>query len=179
MIAMEIYFLRHANAGEHKLSPAKDEQRALDELGIEQSHTVGRALAALKVKPNTIIASPLRRAQQTASIVAGEIGHKQEIVTDDALRPEATHPQFEKLLARYDDHEAILLAGHNPSLTLFLNQLVSGEASEAIGLKKGAIARVDREPGQPAVLKWMMPPKAARALQQASAKSSRPKAVSK
>jgi phosphohistidine phosphatase len=176
---MEIYFLRHANAGEHTLGPAKDEQRALDELGTEQSHTVGRALAALKVKPDVIIASPLLRAQQTASIVAGELGHKDEIVTDDALRPEAPYPQFVKLLARYHDKNAILLAGHNPSLTLFLNELLTGEASEAVAFKKGAIARVDKLPGQPAVLKWMMPPKIVRALQQASAKSSRPKAVSK
>jgi phosphohistidine phosphatase len=176
---MKIYLLRHANAGEHKVSPAKDDQRALDELGIAQSHIVGRSLAALKLKPDAIIASPLLRAQQTASIVAEEIGHKDEIVTDEALRPEASYEQFEKLLARYHDNEAILLVGHNPSLTLFLNQVVSSESSEAIELKKGAIARVDKEHGQPAVLKWLMPPKLARALQAASARSSRPKTVSK
>ena len=51
---MEIYFLRHANAGEPKLNPARDEQRPLDDLGIEQSHAVGRALAALKVKLDAI-----------------------------------------------------------------------------------------------------------------------------
>ncbi len=67
---MEIYFLRHASAGEAKLNPAKDEQRPLDKLGIEQCHIVGRALAALKLGLDAIISSPLVRAQQTASIVA-------------------------------------------------------------------------------------------------------------
>src|ERR1035438_1511013 len=69
---MDIYFLRHANAGEPKANPAKDEKRPIDKLGIEQSHDVGRALAALDVNPDVIISSPLRRATQTAAVVANE-----------------------------------------------------------------------------------------------------------
>jgi len=100
---MEIYFLRHANAGEQKLNPAKDEQRPLDKLGIEQSHAVGRTLAALKLKLDAIISSPLVRAHQTASIVADEIGHREAIITNNALRPDSTYQQFEQLLAHYGD----------------------------------------------------------------------------
>ena len=176
---MEIYLLRHANAGEAKLDPAKDEQRPLDKLGIEQSHIVGRSLSALKLKPDMIIASPLVRAQQTAAIIADEIGYKDEIASDDALRPEADYQEFEKLLGRHHGCDAILMVGHRPSQTEFLNRVVTGGDSGAIDFKKGAIARVDREPGKPAVLKWMMPPKVVRAIQQVSAKRSRPKTVSK
>ena len=176
---MEIYFLRHANAGEQKLNPAKDEQRPLDKLGIEQSHVVGRALAALKLKLDAIISSPLVRAHQTASIVADEIGHREAIITNNALRPDSTYQQFEQLLAHYGDKEAILIVGHRPSQTEFLNRLVAGGDAGPIDFKKGAIARVDREGSQPAVLKWLMPPKLVRAIQQDSAKSSRPKTVSK
>jgi phosphohistidine phosphatase len=177
---MEIYFLRHANAGEPKLNRAKDEQRPLDKLGIEQCHIVGRALAALKLELDAVISSPLVRAHQTAEIVAEELGQKEPIVVDDALRPDAGYEQFEELLARHKGKHAIMLVGHRPSQTEFLNRLVTGGGdSEPIDFKKGAIARVDFEPGKPAVLKWMMPPKVVKALQQASAKSSRPKTVSK
>ncbi len=176
---MEIYFLRHASAGEAKLNPAKDEQRPLDKLGIEQCHIVGRALAALKVELDAIISSPLVRAQQTASIVAEKMGQKDKIVSDDALRPEASYEQFEQLLARYDRKEAIMVVGHNPSLTEFLNRLLTGADSEAIELKKAVIAKVEKDGSKPAFLKWCMPPKVVRALQQGSAKSSRPKTVSK
>ena len=176
---MEIYFLRHASAGDSQLNPAKDEQRPLDEQGIEQSHIVGCGLAALKLKPDAIIASPLVRAQQTAAIVAAELSHKDKIVTDGALRPGASFESFEQLLARYQGKEAILFVGHNPSMTEFVNRLVHGEASEAIEMKKGAVARVDQASGSSAMLKWLMPPKVVRALQQASARSSRPKTVSK
>jgi phosphohistidine phosphatase len=176
---MEIYFLRHASAGEPKLNQAKDEQRPLDDTGVEQCHIVGRALAALELKPDAIISSPLLRAQQTATIVAEELGHKEEVVLDEALRPEAGYEQFEQLLARYKDKDAIMVVGHNPSQTEFLNRLVAGSDSEAIELKKGAVARVDKEGSKPATLKWLMPPRLVRTIQQGSAKSSRPKTVSK
>jgi len=176
---MEIYFLRHANAGETKLNPAKDDQRPLDKLGIEQSHIVGRTLAALNLELDAIISSPLVRAHQTASIVAEEIAHQEAIVLNEALRPDSTYEQFERLLAHYGDKEAILLVGHRPSQTEFLNHLVTGVDTGPIDFKKGAVARVDKEGSKPAVLKWLMPPKLVRAIQQASAKSSRPKTVSK
>src|ERR1022692_5018857 len=79
---MDIYFLRHANAGEPKVNPARDEKRPLDKLGIEQSHDVGRALAALGVSPEVIISSPLRRAAQTAAVVANELGYEDKVTGD-------------------------------------------------------------------------------------------------
>ena len=176
---MEIYFLRHASAGEPKLNRAKDDQRPLDKLGIEQCHIVGHALAALKPRLEVIISSPLVRARQTAEIVAEELGHKDEIVMDEALRPEASYEQFEELLARHKDKDAILVVGHNPSQTEFLNRLVTGSDGESIELKKGALARVDKDGSKPATLKWLLPPKLVRTIQAASAKSSRPKTVSK
>jgi hypothetical protein len=49
----------------------------------------------------------------------------------------------------------------------------------AIELKKGAVAKVEKDGRKPAVLKWCMPPKVVRSIQQASASSSRPKTVRK
>src|SRR5208283_2981691 len=97
---MEIYFLRHASAGQY--SPGtNDDKRPIDKTGEQQSHDVGRALVALDLKLDAIISSPLTRAMQTAEIAAAELGHKDKVVTDEALRPEATYEQFENLLARY------------------------------------------------------------------------------
>jgi phosphohistidine phosphatase len=178
MVGMEIYFLRHANAGEHKLSPSKDEKRTLDELGIEQSHMVGRGLSALQLKLDEIISSPLARAAETASIVAEEIGHVRKIILDDSLRPEATYSQFEQLLERHANQESIMLVGHNPSMTEFVNRFI-GVEHERLELKKAAVIRIQKDSGRAALVKWSMPPKVMRALQQRSAKSSRPKTVSK
>jgi phosphohistidine phosphatase len=177
---MDIYFLRHANAGEPKLNPAKDEKRPIDKLGIEQSHDVGRALAALDVNPEVIISSPLRRATQTAAAVANELGYEDKVILDVALRPEASFEKFLELLRRHSRKDAIIVVGHNPSMTVFLNQLLSGGGPlNAIELKKGGVAKVEKDGRKRAVLKWCMPPKVVRAIQQASASSSRPKTVPK
>ena len=176
---MEIYFLRHANAGNPKLDPRKDEQRPLDKQGMEQSHTVGQALRRLKLKPGAIISSPLVRARQTAEIVAQELGLEKKLGIDDALRPHASYAQFEQLLARHRGKDAIVIVGHRPSQTEFLNQLVTGDPNGAVDFKKGAVVRVDKEDGKTAVLKWSMPPKVVGALQHACASNSRPKTVRK
>jgi phosphohistidine phosphatase len=179
-IRMVIYFLRHANAGEPRLDSASDEKRPLDKLGVNQSHDMGRVLAALDIKLDVIISSPLLRAFQTAELIAEELGHKAKITTDAALRPEASYEKFQDLLRRYSGKKAILVAGHNPSLTDFLNRLLNGGTSmNVIEMKKGAVAKVETNDHDSAVLKWYLPPKVARALQDASASSSRPKTVSK
>jgi phosphohistidine phosphatase len=176
---MDIYFLRHASAGEPKLMPSKDDERHLDKLGVEQSHNVGQALAAMDVRVDAILTSPLPRAAETAEIVAEEIGHKQKLIVEAGLRPGGSYEQFLDVVSRHSGDEAIMAVGHNPSLTEFLNKLLMGEdASDVIELKKAAIAKVEKS-GSTATLKWHMPPKVVRAIQQSSASNSRPKTVSK
>jgi phosphohistidine phosphatase len=178
---MVIYFLRHANAGSKHFSDAtKDEKRPIDKLGEEQSHDVGRALAAIGVAVNVIISSPLTRAMQTAGIVSQELGHEEKLVIDAALRPEATFDQFKALLNRYKDATAIMVVGHDPSMTEFVNRVLSGGAPlAAIEMKKGGVAKVEKEIRRPAILRWCMPPKVVQKIQRGSAKRSRPKTALK
>ncbi len=175
---MDIYLLRHASAG-HYNPAGNDDKRPIDKTGEQQSHDVGRALAALELELDVIISSPLTRAMQTAEIAASELGHKDKIVIDGALRPEASYEEFEDLLARYEKKKAILVVGHNPSMTDFLDRMLAGDSAEFIDFKKGAVAKVEKDGRQPAVLKWFLTPKVVRAIQQASATKSRPKTVSK
>lgn len=177
---MELYFLRHANAGQPKMDRSKDEKRPLDEMGVEQAHDVGRALAALGVKPDIILASPLIRAVHTAEIVAEEIGQKDKIFAEAALRPEASYEDFQDLLRRHENKKQVMVVGHNPSLSEFLNNvLADGDSFHGIELKKAAIAKVEREGGKTATLKWLLPPKVIHSIQKGSASNSRPKTVSK
>src|ERR1035441_8241675 len=67
---MFLYFLRHASAGQQLSTAKKDEKRGLDKDGIEQCGYIGRALAALGVQVEIIVASPLKRSTQTAALVA-------------------------------------------------------------------------------------------------------------
>ena len=173
---MIIYFVRHASAGEHLNNPKKDEKRPLDADGIEQCGLIGRALAALNIQPDVIISSPLKRATQTAALIGNEIGYESKLPLEVALRPEASFADFRRMLDRYAKQEAIMVVGHNPSITDFLAKIIAKSGCEAmIDFKKGAVARVETE-RRAAILHWFITPKMAREIQAAaSAAKSHPK----
>lgn len=157
------------------LNPKKDERRPLDEEGILQARYVGRLLANLDVQVDQIISSPLKRARQTASLVANELAFEGAVQLDDALRPEAEFEQFQAMLARYKKYDAVMVVGHNPSFTQFLSKSISGASGAAqVDFKKGAVARVEMN-GRAGTLHWLVTPKIARTLQTSLKSSSRPK----
>jgi phosphohistidine phosphatase len=172
---MTIYFLRHASAGQHVSNPKKDEQRALDEDGIEQCRQIGRALAAMEIQVDAIVSSPLKRASQTAAMVANEMGHEGKLQLDPALRPEATFSQFRELIGRYAKADAVMVVGHNPNLSEFLGRSITRGAGQAeVNLKKGTVAQVETKRNS-AVLRWCLTPKAVAGIQSIAGESSRPK----
>jgi phosphohistidine phosphatase len=172
---MILYFLRHASAGQSLSNLKKDEKRALDEAGVQQCGYVGRALAALDVQVEVIISSPLKRAAQTASLVGNEMGYEGKLQLEDALRPTASFADFRKMLDKYARHDAIMVVGHNPSLSQFLGRAISESGCEAaIDLKKGAVARAEVNRTS-AALSWCLTPKILRTLYAAAAETSRPK----
>ena len=172
---MLLYFLRHASAGKSMMNPKKDERRPLDEEGMLQARYVGRLLANLDVQVDQIISSPLKRALQTATLVANELAFEADVQIDDALRPEAEFDQFQTMLANYKKYDAVMVVGHNPSLTEFLSKSVSGASgSTQVDFKKGAVARVEMN-GRTGSLDWLVTPKIARTLQTSLKSRSRPK----
>lgn len=176
---MILYFLRHASAGHHLANPTQDEKRPLDRQGIEQCTQMGRGLNAMDVHVDAVISSPLKRATQTASLVANEIGFDGKLQLTPALRPSAQMEAFRELLDKNAKLEAVLLVGHNPSLSQFLSLLISEGASESsVDLKKCAVARADLSGGM-GILKWVLTPKMLQAVSVTAAKSSRPKTLRK
>ena len=172
---MIIYFVRHASAGERVLNPKKDEKRPLDADGIEQCGYVGRALAAMNVQPDMIISSPLKRAAQTASLIGNELGFEGKLQLEAAMKPEASFADFRRMLDKYAKQEAIMVVGHNPSITEFLARIITKSGSEALlEFKKGAVARTETV-RQAARLNWFLTPKMARTIQTAAAEKSHPK----
>jgi len=162
---MIIYVVRHASAGQHVDNPKKDEKRPLDAEGIDQCGVIGRALAALNAQPDVIISSPLKRATQTASLIGNELGYEGKLQLEAALRPEASFADFRRMLDKYSKHEAIMLVGHNPSISEFLARMIAKSGCEAqVDFKKGAVARVETV-RHSATLNWFFSPKLAREIQ--------------
>jgi phosphohistidine phosphatase len=171
---MIIYFLRHASAGKSGPNLSKDERRPLDEEGILQARYIGRILTNLDLQVEQIVSSPLKRALQTASLVANELAFETAVQTDDALRPEAEHAQFQALLSRLRKYASVMVVGHNPSLTEFLSKTISvGSGAALVELKKGAVAKVEMT-GRKGTLHWLVTPKIARTIHASRKLSSRP-----
>jgi phosphohistidine phosphatase len=166
---MIIYFVRHASAGEHLSNPKKDEKRPLDKDGIEQCGFVGRALAAMNAQPEVIISSPLKRATQTASLLGNELGFEGKLQLEAALRPEGTFADFRRMIEKYSRYEAVMVVGHNPSITDFLARMIAKSGCEArVDFKKGAVARAETD-RRSATLNWFLTPRIAREVQAAAA----------
>jgi len=171
---MNLYLMRHANAGMPRGNPATDSKRALIKEGKEQCMSMARLLGALKVQVDVIVSSPLKRALQTAQFVGTELGYEAPVEISPALAPDGDFADFQEMLAQYADREGILVVGHNPNVFQFLGRLITGNGGASIRMRKGSVARVDLN-SHPPRLHWLIDPRMARAIYASVGKSSRPK----
>ena len=177
---MNLFILRHASAGSPRANPLLDLKRPIDKDGKAQCLQLAHVLNALKTSFDLVVSSPLKRAQQTAQLVATETGYEQKILISNSLTPAATFAQFQRLLRECSTSENILVVGHNPNLTQFLGQLLGVGANAdtpgtpRVRLRKGSLARVNLQRNT-AVLQSLIDPRVVRALYTTSIKSSRRK----
>jgi phosphohistidine phosphatase len=171
---MNLYVMRHANAGLRRDNPTLDAKRALIKDGKDQCMLMARVLSALKVQVDVIVSSPLKRALQTAQFVGTEMGYEAKVEVSTALGLDADFAAFQQMLAKYADREGVLVVGHNPNLFQFVGRLITGNGAAAIRMRKASIARVDMD-RHPPLLRWLIDPRMARSIYLSVAKSSRPK----
>src|ERR1700761_2606906 len=164
---MNLYIMRHADAGVARENPLLDAKRGLIKEGKQQCMLMAGVLTGLKAQIDVIIASPLKRAKQTAQFVATEMGFDQPILTSEALAPAADYAAFQQLIAEHSAREGVLVVGHNPHLHQAIARLVSGNGNGhpvgggSIRLRKGAMVRIDLA-RRPAQLQWLIDPRPAR-----------------
>lgn len=178
---MNLFLLRHASAGTRRTNPAVDVKRPLDKEGKRHCIHLANVLNALTINFDLIVSSPLKRSLQTAQLVGTETGYETPILISNGLAPEATWTQFQRLLHECAAYENVMVVGHNPNITTFLVQLISGNngltsprSQPRIRLRKGTLARLNMQRG-PASLQWMLDPRTVKALYATSIKSSRRK----
>jgi len=153
---VELYFLRHAHAGDRETWVGDDDIRPLTNKGERQSERIGRLLADVGFRPDEVVSSPLTRARQTAEIVAERLGLGVRI--DDRLAGGFGFGELESLLVDLGDPLRPMLVGHDPAFSDMVTALC--DAGDLL-LRKGALARVDAgrplTPGS-GVLRWLVPP---------------------
>jgi phosphohistidine phosphatase len=161
---MIVYFFRHANAGQKKVNPTLDDKRPLNSEGIEQCLYIGKLLSAIDAHVDLVISSPLKRATQSAALVGNEIGYELGLQPESAMKPAASFEQFQEVLRTFGKGDALMVVGHNPSISHYLSSLLTrGASDKAIQMKRGSVARLEISTNK-AVLNWFVTPKIAQTI---------------
>lgn len=156
---LELYFVRHADAGDPAEWSGDDADRPLSKKGRRQARRLAGALDDLKLRPDVLLTSPKLRADDTARALARRL--RVAATVDPRLGGELDGRGLEALLAELDAAAArVMLVGHDPDFS----QLVSWLVGAPVVMRKGALARVDL-PGRMAAagvgsLRWLLPPDA-------------------
>lgn len=148
-MAQQLWFLRHGEAEPHDARP--DADRRLTERGEEQSRAAGRALAALGIEFQLVLASPRVRALDTAVLACEQLGC--DVVVEASLSSGFDAGTALELAAAAGEDRRLLLVGHNPDFVEVVGELTGSR----IELKKGGVAGVRMRGSEGTLLALLRP----------------------
>jgi phosphohistidine phosphatase len=137
--ALRVLVVRHAEAEElsHTGGGARtDAERALTKDGIAHMRKGVRGLRTLVDDIAVIHSSPLKRAVQTADLLAEGYPHAKTI-QHARLSPGFDPEKLLDWLAQ--QREVVALVGHEPDLSQWIGYLTTHTASSIVQMKKGSV----------------------------------------
>jgi phosphohistidine phosphatase len=155
---MEIYFLRHGDAGSRESWKGSDASRPLSDEGAARMEREASAMALLQLRLGLILSSPLVRARQTAEIVARTLKLADALADDDRLAPGFGIDELGGIMREHRAVTALMLVGHEPDFSTVIAACIGGGR---VDCKKGGLARVDfQDPSSlSGLLVWLLPPR--------------------
>ena len=122
----------------------------------------------LDVVIDFVLTSPLVRARETATLLAAGLEAEAGAGRDRSARARrpSLRPSIEAIKSHAKRHRRLALVGHEPDLGELAARLLG--ARGGVEFKKGAVCLIDVDgatPGGPGTLRWLLPPKALRALE--------------
>jgi phosphohistidine phosphatase len=141
---MKLYLVRHATA-EDGTAASEDKDRGLTEDGKTRMMRAVRGLQKLKINPVLILTSPLKRARETAEILAhGLAGVRVEVMPE--LAPGVDSPTLVGALRSHAGHKSLALVGHQPGLGRLASFLLTGSERRCdFDFKKGGVACLEAD----------------------------------
>jgi phosphohistidine phosphatase len=165
---MQLLLIRHAIAEEQEdfAKTGKDDRlRPLTDEGRKKMKQAARGLKGLVPEIDLLATSPLTRAAQTGAILDSVYGGLKEVEIDE-LAPETTSEDFLRWL-RKQKADVVAAVGHEPSLSLILSWLLTGNERRLFAFRKGGACLLEF-PDEPAAgtatLLWALTPSQLRGL---------------
>jgi len=166
-MSVVVYLMRHGIA----VDPApgtSDADRALTAEGVRKTARVAAGLRQVGVKPDLVLSSPLRRAEETAHLVADELAVKAAVELYPPLAGGCPARDVIKGLRPYRAAREVLLVGHQPDLGALASYLLTGSENLApLPFKKAGVAAIvvgGLPPRAAGMLDWFLTPGQLRAI---------------
>ncbi|MBK9323671.1 MAG: phosphohistidine phosphatase SixA [Bdellovibrionaceae bacterium] len=139
---MDLILMRHGIAEERQVFAKKnleDHLRPLTLKGRKKIQKISIQLTEWFEHADLIVSSPFVRARQTAEVVS-QIFFDTKVVEAAELVPSSPPQAFKRWLrAHADQHQRIIVVGHEPQLSVFATFLITGEVEPILELKKGGV----------------------------------------
>jgi phosphohistidine phosphatase len=159
---MRLLLVRHAIATPRGTDGIADDERGLTPRGRARFQAAARGLTTLLARPGVLLSSPLRRARQTAGILAR--AWEPLVVTLEPVLADGSAEQVDEVLHTHRARTLVALVGHEPHLSELLAHALGTATPAALEFRKGGAALLD-VPGRlegGARLVWFLTPKVLR-----------------
>lgn len=122
-----LYIIRHAKSSWDDTS-LDDFDRPLNERGKKDAPRMGKRLKERSVTPDLMLSSPAKRALSTCRKIAEILKYSEDkIKTEKNLYHASADGILKAIKDIKDKHEVVLLFGHNPGLTDFVNDFMEDD----------------------------------------------------
>jgi len=156
-----VYLVRHGIAEEH--SPTGDAGRRLTEAGIRKLRQAALGLKRLGIVPDVVLSSPLRRAEETAMLLAEVLAPDVAAAVFAPLSPGHSPGDAVRALREYRRAQHVMLVGHQPDLGELASHLLTASSALAtLPFRKGGVAAIEVSslpPRATGTLQWFVTPK--------------------
>ena len=139
---MILYIVRHGDAD---TPAASDDERELSKKGRKVTAAMGELLKDAEFEvPELILASPLPRAQQTATILREKFAPNAVLETSEVLQPSSSLDAAMSVLAsKHGAHDAMMIVGHDPLFSRLASAIITGSSDVVIEMKKSSVVVVE------------------------------------
>jgi phosphohistidine phosphatase len=127
-----LFLTRHAKSSWNN-SGLADIDRPLNERGKKAAPFMGKLIVDKGEKPELLISSPANRALSTARAFGEVMGLvENDIIVNRAIYGAGAQQLLELVQNQDDLHKSIMLFGHNPTFTSFVNMLTGSNIMNVV-----------------------------------------------
>ncbi len=118
--------VRHAKSSWN--NPAlSDRDRPLNKRGERDAPIMAQRVADAGIRPSLILSSPANRAWTTAKVIAEQLSYPMEFLQrENELYLASLDDLLDVIVAQDEGFNSLMIVGHNPGLTDFVNFLSPG-----------------------------------------------------